>query len=201
MPTENRTERRLVNSRHMFSIIEVVLAVCILGIGLVYIMRLYGTGLRSARDSVARKFTADSVDHFLHSYALQLKDPTGDFRNWNTMGLALPSAKPGASEPANWTVWQNDGCTKSWRGPSGSTDIVRIAQCSNGAEIPDFEAVYRIWRDTVKYWKYDGATWQEINVPPDQALALNVEVSWPIVAPYENRQKSLFRFEVFRGPR
>ncbi len=183
--------------RRWFSIVEVVLALCILGIGLVAIMRLFSVGLASNRDAIAEKYAADSADHFLHMFAMQLKKPANDYANWRNIGLSLPVSKPSDAEPGNWVDWFTSG-NATVQHAVNSYRFIKIEQKAAAAKAADFSAVYRVWRGAVTYWRYNEGAWQEEAMSENNAIAIHVEVSWPAPVPYEKRQKSLYCLEVFK---
>ncbi len=186
-------------ARRRFSLVEVVLALGILGVGLVQVMRLFPVGLNSVRDAAAERYAADSADHFLHQFALQLKNPSEDYANWAKFGLSLPTSKPQGQEPVQWTLWFSGASTSCWTGP-GSCEYVKVEQRTPEADVADFAAIYRIWRDSVSYWKYEDGAWVEEAIEDSAAMGINVEASWPATVPYSQRQTSLYRLEMFKAP-
>lgn len=85
-------------------------------------------------------------------------------------------------------------------------------------EVPDFSAVIKIWKDdmdffvpnayspaTIPYEKLSeigdvsGLNWDDLreHLENHYGKALCLELSWPAEVPYENREKRVFRFEVF----
>jgi type II secretory pathway pseudopilin PulG len=181
-----------------FSLVEVVLALGILGIGLVQVMRLFPVGLSSVRDAVAERYAADSADHFLHQIALQLKNSSNEYANWQRYGLSLPDSKPQGEEPTEWNEWFSGPSTTCWT-ESDTCQFVKVEQRTQDAELADFSAIYRIWRDSVSYWNYEDGNWVEETIDEDTALGLNVEVSWPATVPYQQRQTALYRLEIFKA--
>jgi|GEM_PF-1172560 len=185
--------------RRRFSLIEVVLGLGLLAFGILTTMRLLPVSLNANRDSIAESYAADGVDEFLHSLATKLKDPAGDYGNWATQGLSLPTSKPTATEPSeqNWSEWKSDQTTTFWRGGSRN-QFYKVERRTPGIPAADFAGVFRVWRDSVTFSSYAGGAWQESTASTDVAIAVHVEVSWPAFLPYARRKKSLYSLEVFK---
>lgn len=189
---------RVRSRRLAFSLIEVVLGLGLIAFGIISILGLFPVGLTATRDAISESYAADSVDEFLHILASRLKDPTNDFANWNDFGVALPTTKPSDSEPQNWTVWISQDTTTLWYGGL-NREFYRVEQRGAGAQVPDFDAVYRLWRSPVTISRFEDGAWIEGTVSEDVAMAINVEASWPVRIPYARRGKALYRLEVYRS--
>ncbi len=169
----------------------------VLVVGVLAVMRLFPVGLDSERDAVGHTLAAQTAESLLQFYVLNLKNPAGNGANWTGLGLVLPTAKPGAGEPADWAVWDKVGNLTLWRS-AGTPGFARIEQSIPGTDANDFFATCRVWRDAVVSWRFENGHWTEYPVPPADALGLNLEVSWPATIPRERRRAALYRIEVFR---
>jgi len=179
--------------------VEVVLGMGLISFGMISVLGLFPVGLNAARDSIAESYAADSADQFLHALVTRLKIPNalGQYQNWEDYGKALPSTKPSGTEPSAWTQWFSDDNTTLSAG-GASNEFYRVEQRAAGAAAADFTAIYRVWREEVTYSEYNAGVWQQVTASEDQALAINMEVSWPAHLEYNRRQKSLFRLEVYK---
>lgn len=75
-------------------------------------------------------------------------------------------------------------------------------------DIVDFAAVVKVWREEYSFYALDAADndYTEVTVNPSSyssdsvnqyATVLCIEISWPAQAPYDQREKRLFRQEIF----
>ena len=75
-------------------------------------------------------------------------------------------------------------------------------------DIVDFAAVVKVWREAYSFYALDAADndYTEVPVNPTSyssdsvnqyATVLCIEISWPAQAPYDQREKRLFRQEIF----
>lgn len=169
---------------------------------------------------------ADQFVHLLKARMTAADDGSsgGNEVNWATYALALPEIKPAGSEPTSWETWLYQGVITYSVGGT-QKQFYRIRQEGVDKKIalenvkeqetseatqedvekvrvtpfdPQFVAVCRVWRTPVTIAHYELGTWQEITFTPDQAIGLNVEISWPADKPYASRQKSLYQLEVYR---
>lgn len=191
-------KRRGIRGRRVaFSLVEVVLGLGLIAFGIVSILGLFPVGLSATRDAISESYAADSVDEFLHFLASRLKDPSSDFQNWNDFGVALPTTKPGDSEPQEWIQWIAQDTTTLWYGGQ-NREFYRVEQRGAGATAPDFDAVYRVWRTPVTISRFEDGAWVEGTANVNVAMAINAEASWPMRIPYARRAKALYRLEVYR---
>ena len=169
-----------------FNMVEVALALAVIGIGLVSILAFFPIGLSAARDAAADSYIADSADHLLHWQAAILKS---DSSRWPSG----TSGKPGSSESFSGSGQAFGSATIILDG-SSPDQLFKLTQGT------DFSAVYRIWLDTVTFDTYDPVAGTTVSVPVgiDTACAINMEVSWPAEAPYAKRQRTYYHLDVFR---
>ena len=75
-------------------------------------------------------------------------------------------------------------------------------------DIVDFAAVVKVWREEYSFYALDAADndYTKVTVNPSSyssdsvnqyATVLCIEISWPAQAPYDQREKRLFRQEIF----
>ena len=207
-----RRLKKIMLARHYFSMIEVVLGIGLITFGLVNVMRLFPVSLNATRDSIADSYAANSADQFLHFLSAKLRDPSNNHENWQRYGLALPSAKPSSTEPSQtWRPWfgeyLNADSPESWTtkfSVGGSANQYykieqRAAGPQDGPGRSDFSAVYRVWRNDISFPHYVDGSWQQIKANENVAMAINIEISWPLALPYRRRHKSLYHLEVYKS--
>ena len=177
-----------------FNMVEIVLALGVVAVGVVSIMALFPIGLNANRDAVARSYSADSVDQFLHYYAQLLKRSD---TNWTNYQTGLPLAKPSVADDRTLS-WTQQGSTNFYYS-SGNAGFWKIEQMASGSDLVDFSAICRVWKNPLSADYYDSgsSTWQSDTIDYAYALGINLEISWPVQLPYAQRQKELYYFELF----
>lgn len=199
MPSATVQHRR--RSRR-FSLIEVVLGLGLIAFGLISIAALFPVGLRANQAAVGETYAAEHADQFLHMLKARITAPDNSQANWATYAVGLPASKPLGSEPASgWSAWLQQGLV-TYEEAGSNREFYRLRQWAytEAETLKDiqFSAVCRVWRTPVSLTRYDGGTWSTINFPAEDAIALNVEISWPADRPYASRQKALYQLEVYR---
>lgn len=157
---------------------------------------------------------------FSNGMADELDDVTGG-------NNAYPDDPADSRFTASWTPFgsSTDGTTRLYRCTEpGSNGVFLFRQVSfltdqDGTapiEVPDFSAVIKIWKDdmdffvpyaystsSIPYRKLSdagsGVNWSDLrnHLESHYGKALCLELSWPAEVPYENREKRVFRFEIF----
>ncbi len=185
--------------RH-FSMVEVVLGLGLIAFGLISIAALFPVGLRANQAAIGETYAAEHADQFLHLLKAKIVSPEDDQANWTTYAAALPTTKPTSSEPtaeSDWSTWLIQGMS-TYMVAGSQKQFYRIRQQGLDENDTQFQAVCRVWRTPVTVAHYDGGIWGELTFTSDQAIGLNVEISWPADKPYASRQKSLYQLEVYR---
>jgi hypothetical protein len=178
--------------------IEVVLGLGLIAFGLISIAALFPVGLRANQAAVGETYAAEHADQFLHLVKATVTAPDNDQANWTNYAVNFPESKPTGDEPATgWTVWLQQGVTK-YEVAGARGEFHRIRQIGLEGTDVQFSAICRVWRTPVVLTRYNDGAWETITFTADQAIALNVEVSWPADRPYATRQKALYQLEVYR---
>lgn len=193
--------RRPALRQLQFSMIEVVLGLGLIAFGLISIAALFPVGLRANQAAVGETYAAEYADQFLHLFRARLISPDNGQANWTDLAVALPESKPLGAEPApgsaDWSTWLQQGiATYQVAGENG--EFHRIRQSGLAAEDVQFSAVCRVWRTPVSITRFQSGSWSTLTFTAQQAIGLNVEISWPADRPYASRQKSLYQIEVYR---
>jgi hypothetical protein len=183
-------------SECFFNMVEIALALAVVAIGVVSIVALFPVGMEASRDAIADSYAADSADHFLSYFRDQLQNTSTGWSTYvtnNQIPMAKPyTAPPGGKESNNWTTLSETPLIQNHSTQPGVFQV----QVQGGNNV-DFSGVFRLWRSDVKYSRYDGNAFGESPLASDIATALNVEVSWPSLAPYPARKRALYYLEVF----
>lgn len=196
VPDSAAAARRI--ARWPFSLLEVVLALAVIAFGVVSVLALLPASMKASRDSVADTHSSQAAQHLIQTLAANMEAATVS-ADWSAVALSLPTDKPAAAEPdSDWTVWLRQGGMSFWRAGTNG-EFFRVDMRRADADYSEFAAICRVWRRpvTISTLEDDG-TWSTRTVPWEDAVGLNVEVSWPAQAPYPGRQKALFALNVFR---
>ena len=181
-----------------FSMIEVVLGLGLIAFGLISIAALFPSGLRANQVALGETYAAQHADQFLHVLKARMLTDTDTHDNWDLLAKALPESKPTGSEPTGtgWSDFLTQDVT-SYSVGGGSKQFYRIVQKASASNDVQFSAICRVWRSPVTVSHYSNGSWTEIAFSADDAIGLNVEISWPVEKPYSSRRKSLYQIEVY----
>lgn len=187
-----------------FNLVEIALAIGVIGIGIAGIMALFPVGFQAARDAIGDNYAADSADQFLHYISRACKN------DWTVVSGIATSKQyngDGLEEALTWNYKDQsenhpliqgsiDYVDSVDNGTPDNYNIFRIIQKSGN--IVDFYGTMRIWKSTVKASVYDGSWQQWQDTSYTSGAGLNIEISWPSEKPYAKRQKRYFYLEVFK---
>ncbi|MFZ2655981.1 MAG: hypothetical protein WAX69_13705 [Victivallales bacterium] len=194
-----------------FNMIEVTLAIAVVGIGMAGIMALFPVGLNSFRDAIGENYASDCAEQFISYIERTCKRTPGDWALVQTAysaGFYTLDVTSGAAffdqgiestiNPAAVSAEENNIYGSS------NPSIYRITQGSTGTT--DFDAVIRIWKTPVISTLYSGkwSSYPDLTPPPtanwyDTSVGLNFEVSWPKDKPYTARSKKYYYKEIFKS--
>ena len=195
----------MTQRRHLpFNMIEIVLALGLVAVGIVSIMALFPVAVNASRDGMTESYAANTADQFLHQQEYLIRESAGGWAKYITdSSPEIPGAELDPADLADFeipadgtaedgtrdTLWAKDG-------EKGIFKAIRYVDKGSGGEgtyeedtdILDFEAIIAVWQDDLDIL---GTGKRAV------AVALNLEVSWPAKLPHAQRQKSLYRFELF----
>ncbi len=176
-----------------FNLIEVTMAIAIVGIGIAGIMALFPPAIEANRAANNQNYiglVSDSFLGYLESSFLH---------NFNFVSSSLTSTKPTSDlEPARW-----DYVKSKLSSETGRKDVT----------ISGFSGLYKTDKTNIfAVESADGtvnaliAMWQSGNnvvdgfsaSDTDKVRRVYIEVSWPAAVPYANREKKLFVYDVFK---
>lgn len=210
--------------RYYFNMVEIALALAVLAIGISSILVLFPVGINANRSAIADNNLAD-ISEYLMGYlragcAAEWAKIAADKNNAPNVGDYFFTDKIATSYGAIDTVGDSSGIDPEstdytdidsntrWISPnlyqvstSGSyPNSVFLYKQTTGV-IVDFAAVVKVWRENPDFLirKADNSI-DKIPSPGNlrpYATVLCIEISWPAQAPYAQREKRLFRQEIF----
>ena len=198
-------------NRYYFNMIEVALAMAIIAIGISSILVLFPVGLNANKAAIAENNLADVSEYVMGFLrAGHASEWASNSTNFSSGFPTSPSNDPG--DGATWTPIAN---TNLYRAGSNNNILKfeQITQTTSGP-VADFSAVIQVWKEADEDFKRqvfcpdlrtsDAPPRSMYEIFPEAAIqlspyakALCLEISWPAEAPYANREKRIYRFEIF----
>lgn len=171
--------------RSAFNLIELTLAIAVVGIGIASVMALFIPAMNASKASVADNYLPDIADTLM------------TFVKMNPTASEIKNAKPGEStlkllNTTYATLQDNGDITKRYN--LYKTDSNQVMGVKIGRDGADFTGHILMWyTDDVKDL-YD-------NAPNASTMKSNhrryyIEVSWPLIVPYAQREKRLYVTEL-----
>jgi hypothetical protein len=189
-----RKKVKSLGRRACFSLVEIALALGVVGIGMAGVMGLYSVALKASRNAVAENYMMNSAEQFL--CFLEMEADT----NWTTFIAGVPSVKP---VPTQLTVANNWGPPGGAIGDIYTTGTTLVANEVYGVmmrseNVTDFSAHTAIWKtalessygaDTPQFYTDTGFA---------NSAIVNIEISWPVERPYAARTKRVYSIMLAR---
>ena len=209
--------------RHPFNLVEIALATAVLGVGVASVLALFPVGATTSRSAVAENSIADVAEFFFGYFQTQYQagwNAAGTRSGFaadtgcpNFSSLPKPLGKDSNFRSTPMTGFPN---LYDYNGNSGLY-IYRQGDDTSGV---DFEAMVRVGRvannaNAVHYpgigsasggvasgYSQSSATGYTSQLfgsstVPKYLTSLLIEFSWPIDAPWDEREKRVYRLDVF----
>ncbi|OGV36810.1 MAG: hypothetical protein A2020_03270 [Lentisphaerae bacterium GWF2_45_14] len=180
--------------KKFFNMVEVTLAIAVVGIGIAGIMSLFPVAVSASRDAIADNYAADTADQMIAYISIISK------ADWATFiaGSSVPDESSIPSDPISSLACATDTGLENIKA-SGTSGIFKITQGS-GNGIVDFSAFIKVWRTQLPQMNIAG---QVTNVGWDSTFlygsGVHIEISYPAEAPAAGRKKINYYFEVFKN--
>lgn len=173
-------------SRFYYNLVEITLAMAVVGIGIAGIMALFVPALEASKESIAESH-ASQVATTLLAYLERAKK-----NNWS---FSLPGAEPSA--PAALNFDSNGKPEINW-GSEVLPDLYSLGGGIFGLKVGDgtqFCAFAKVWTSaSVSVQDSDGSH----TVASGDFIRIHVEIAWPATVPDANRQKRYYIVELGR---
>ena len=196
-----------------FNLIEIALAIAIIAVGMSSIMVLYPVGVNSSKAAAANNMIPDVADYVLSYLECEMQ---ARWRNADGYAQANVFADNFGNEldtdPDDQAVggtWSATACPNlAYRSLNGHriyryTQSYDIVTDDGTATVTDFQAVIRVWVTPVpvRLRPTSGAAVADMTPSPSAAgtyaMALCAEISYPAEIPYGEREKHVFRREIY----
>jgi len=211
-------KKRLI--RHSFNMVEIALALAVLAIGISSILVLFPVGINANRSAIADNNLAD-ISEYLMGYLR-----AGCAAEWTKIAAKKADGKTILSSDYFFTEKLADGYDSvkdlgnTGVDPDGSsygskvTDNLYQLTTDNTktnraflykqmtGNVVDFSAIVKVWTETPSFYIRNATNNTIEKIPSGASLetyakVLCIEISWPAQAPYAQREKRLFRQEIF----
>lgn len=173
--------------KSMFNLIEITMAIAVVGIGIAGIMALFPPAIEANRVANNENYIGGIVD----SMAAMVENVA--LTNWSGTGgiTSLPTSK---ATP--------DSTMFSTSSPTNYPGIYNISSTLFGVASVDgsFVGHIQLWRGTsVENYENPIASAAANSLLGTNSAKVFIELSWPLAAPYDNREKRLYVIELFKG--
>ena len=194
--------------KRFFNMVEVTLALAVVGIGVTGIMGMFPVAIGASRDAIAENYAADASNQFITYLEAFIKNQTqwtsssGDPANASSYGSAFTSTLPDGP-PAVTPSAVTDGFA-SWTNLTNSTNGGADIYGNSGTPSlygikvgNDFQGEVRVWKQPngVNDFYYGGLN---VALPLGRAMRVYVELSWPVTKAYSAREKRYYIMEVYK---
>ena len=195
----------------LFSMVEVTLAIAVVGIGITGIMAMFPVAVQSSRDAISQNYIADGVEQL----SMVLSTLANNDSNWLSgatvaqipilSGTPHLNANPSDTGYDGTITSNENACTKQYgtiylpTGPdfSKGTAVLKMTSTISGTTTTDFSAGIRFWKTPIQNIYLN----QQNFSMPDTAYGAGIymEVSWPAAKPYSQREKRCYYYELYNS--
>lgn len=189
--------------KHPFTMIEVAFALGVVAIAIVSILGLFPLGFSAAREGMAETYAAETADEMLHWLENEIRSQVwnGGYSDESDFDDYAPDDFPAVAAREDFDVVYEEFQTL-YRDDSenGLYKAIRFVDLNDNDtyeeddDILDFAAIITVKRSQVEI-PGDPA---DIDLDYDIAVGLEMEISWPAWASYENRDTRQYFYEIFR---
>lgn len=204
-------------TRHPFSLVEILLALGVVGIGICSVMVLFPVGVSANRDASMETYAAQAADQLLQmlEYRIQVadddKDPFDATTSTDVLLRTIPTSKPSDTtdeldDADKWTAMPpfEREIFYHTNGSGGTDGLFQFITVSTNSESASVASDGIDYRGILKVWRTDKNDATDDAVGNHQVSALiHVQASWPAELPEAQRQKeefSLFLHKTYITP-
>ena len=179
--------------KQYFNLIEIALAIAIIAVGMSSVLVLFPAGLNAVNSAAADNSAPDAVQYlagYVESCIRHEWNSSGASRTSNTVTNLL-TTKPDAAEN-----WNSTPITDTPIYTSSTNGLFKYEQTHmvNSQPVVDFAAAARVWRQD----NFIAVPGQSAPVPmPGGSVTIFIEVSYPLEKPYDERDKQIYRLDLY----
>ena len=164
-----------------FNLIEVTMAIAIVGIGIAGVMALFPPAIEANKVANNQNYIGNVANSFLGYIENKILN---DFSKVQS----LPSANPSPAESL-WTGTKTSLTSQGFPGLYTTTNTNVFAVESADGSVNALIAIWQSGNSAV-----EGFTGSDTNT----VRRVYIEASWPAALPYANREKKLYVYDVFK---
>ena len=201
--------------KHPFNMVEIALAMAIIAIGLSGILVLFPVGINASKSAIADNNLADIAEYIMGylqagcntDWIKLAKNPPGE---GTSATYPFANALPTSASTVGDSGFTLDADGKDSKFPTpipgNDDDNANLFTDNHGTflyrqmtnDVVDFAAVIKVWKEDVEFYiPFFSKTAPIKPSIPEYAMNLCIEISWPIELPYVDREKRIFRLEIF----
>ncbi len=173
-----------------FNLVEVALAMGVIGIGMAGIMALFPLALKASRDAVGQNYGGLAAEQFLSYLSMKCS------QDWDTNMDAIPDGTKTAPASTVTNDWTGDFGNIYTTGTGLGNGVYGIRM--NSGSMTDFSAHASVWKTPVTSTVYSSGEWKEFSdAEYCNSANLSIELSWPAEIPYAERFFKVYTIQVF----
>lgn len=205
--------------KHGFNMVEVALALAVLAIGISSILVLFPVGINANKSAIADNNLAD-IGEYLMGYlraGCAAAWASGKEEFITDIPVGYDTVKSFGSEGIDLSKYEDSGLLSGKNLHKLDGNGAFLYQQMTG-DVVDFAAVVRVWREAYSFKALDASkytiegesgkansdSYADITVTPGSSEPINkyatvfcIEISYPAQAPDSQRERRLFRQEIF----
>ena len=169
-----------------FNLIEVTMAVAVVGIGIAGVMALFPPAIEANKNADFQNFTGTVVNNVAAFLTYRLK------RDWSTFTGGLSTSKSESLDTqANTSAWEE---IPNFNGLFYATSDQKIDRLGIRTQDKSIAAHVQIWKDNghMSTGYFDKT---EVTFSSADRVRIVVELSWPVHVAYADREKQEFVYE------
>lgn len=178
--------------RKFFNLVEITLAMAVVGIGVAGIMAMFPPAVEASRNAIAENYAVDASNTMMAYIEQYVKKDWGTTLSSATYFPSAATVIPADNQVFDLSSWVENGVT---------TPVVTAMNGVYGVRNGnDFAAHMRIWTTTVPDFYNPDVPATPIslgNYPTyDYGVRIYMELSWPVMKKYSEREKKVYVMEL-----
>ncbi len=201
-----------------FNIVEIALALAVIGLGMASILALFPVGINASRSAIGNTQASEVAEEFMNYIRAKAEENDANYDAIYNDLPAVDVVNNFKADLSQATKLQDDETSRFLQDLQagtidGSSPYAKIPKWNNlfrnrqsdrkflyiilqrveeGGRIPDFSAALFIWKTPVGNSGASSDTSVEWSPPMSEIMAINIEVNWPLSKPYKDREKKFF---------
>ena len=192
--------------KHFFNLIEVTMAIAVVGIGIAGVMALLPPAIEANKTANYNNYTGDVIGTLATYMETELR------RNWTTTLNSIPASQPGTAtllfSPADDDTSKEES-ERKWKTIQGLNGIYRIHASAAGTPVSGVFGIKSadeslrgnilVWRDsTAPDLQFHESASSSVTIAAPARARVIFELSYPAGMPYAQRTKKQFIYEFYQ---